>query len=318
MIAPTIVKEHPRIETNGRLQESGVLRHIGNTPLLHVCTMAEEVAPNVAVYAKAEWFNPGGSVKDRPALHIIQEAERGGKLTPDKAILDSTSGNTGIAYALIGASKGYRVTLVMPENVSEERKRIVKAYGAELILTNPLEGSDGAIREARRLAREHPERYFYADQYNNDANWRAHYNTTGPEIWEQTDGQITHFVAGIGTSGTLMGTGRYLKEKAPDVQVVAVEPADELEVIEGLKHMQTAIVPDIYDPDFADHHLSVSAGDAYEMVRWLAQEEGLFVGFSSGAALHATLQVARELDEGVVVTLFPDSGNKYLSLNLWE
>lgn len=318
MIAPTVVKERPRIRVDGRRPESGILRHIGNTPLLRICSMAEDIAPSVAVYAKAEWFNPGGSVKDRPALRIIQEAERSGELTPDKIILDSTSGNTGIAYALIAACKGYRVTLVMPENASQERKRILRAYGAELILTDPLEGSDGAIREAQRLAREYPDRYFYADQYNNEANLQAHYETTGPEIWEQTRGEVTHFVAGIGTSGTLMGTGQYLKERNPDIQIVAVEPADELEVIEGLKHMETAIVPGIYDPGFPDRHLAVSADAAYQTVRRLAREEGLFVGFSSGAALYAALQVARELNAGVVVTLFPDGGNKYLSLNLWE
>lgn len=318
MIAPTTVQPHRPLVKVARPQEGGILRYIGRTPLLRICTIAEELAPSVAVYAKAEWFNPGGSVKDRPALRIIQEAERSGVLTPDKIILDSTSGNTGIAYALIGASKGYRVTLVMPANVSEERKRIVRAYGAELILTDPLEGSDGAIQEARRLAHEYPDRYFYADQYNNDANWRAHYETTGPEIWEQTQGRVTHFVAGIGTSGTLMGTGRYLKAQNPNVQVIAVEPADELQVIEGLKHMETAIMPGIYDPAFPDRLIYVSAEAAYEMVRRLAREEGLFVGFSSGAALYAALQVARELDEGVVVTLFPDGGNKYLSLNLWE
>ena len=314
----TLTRERPRIETVVRRPESSIIRHIGNTPLLRICALTEDISPSVAIYAKAEWFNPGGSVKDRPALRIIQEAERSGELTPDKIILDSTSGNTGIAYALIGAGKGYRVTLVMPENVSEERKRIARAYGAELILSDPLEGSDGAIRVAQRLAEEHPERYFYADQYNNDANWRAHYETTGPEIWHQTRGQITHFVAGIGTSGTLMGTGRYLKEQNPAIQVVAVEPADELEVIEGLKHMETAIVPGIYDPTFPDRHELVSANAAYQMVRRLAQEEGLFVGFSSGAAMHVALRVARELDEGVVVTLFPDGGSKYLSLNLWE
>ncbi|MFQ5856609.1 MAG: PLP-dependent cysteine synthase family protein [Anaerolineae bacterium] len=318
MIAPTMVQDYPRITTATRPRESGILRHIGHTPLLRIRVLADEIAPSVAVYAKAEWLNPGGSVKDRPALRIIQEAERSGELTRDKILLDSTSGNTGIAYALIGASKGYRITLVMPENVSQERKRIVRAYGAEVILTDPLEGSDGAILEARRLVHEYPDRYFYADQYNNDANWRAHYETTAPEIWEQTRAQITHFVAGIGTSGTLMGIGRYLRERNPDVQLIAVEPADELEVIEGLKHMETAIVPGIYDPSFPDRHVPVSANAAYQTVRRLAREEGLFVGFSSGAALHAALRVAREIDEGVVVTLFPDGGGKYLSLNLWE
>lgn len=325
MIAPTGVKRRPRLDLVEQpavvadpWQAGGILRQIGNTPLLRICRMADELAPSVEVYAKAEWFNPGGSVKDRPALRIIQEAERSGELTRDTIILDSTSGNTGIAYALIGASKGYPVTLIMPENVSEERKRIARAYGAELILTDPLEGSDGAIRKARRLVEEHPGRYFYADQYNNDANWRAHYETTGPEIWRQTHGQITHFIAGIGTSGTLMGTGRYLKERNPDIQIVAVQPADELQVIEGLKYMETSIVPGIYDPDFPDRHLAVSVEAAYDAVRRLARQEGMFVGFSSGAALHGTLKVASEIDEGVVVTLFPDGGNKYLSLNLWE
>jgi cysteine synthase B len=325
MIAPTVVKKRSRmrradepVKIADYPRESGILRQVGNTPLLRICSMAKELAPSVALYTKAEWFNPGGSVKDRPALRIIQEAERSGALTPDKIIIDSTSGNTGIAYAMIGAGKGYRVTLVMPENVSEERKRIVRAYGAELILTDPLEGSDGALREVQCLVEENPAKYFYANQYNNDANWRAHYETTGPEIWRQTHGQVTHFVAGIGTSGTLMGTGRYLKERNPDVQIVAVEPADEMQVIEGLKFMETAIVPGIYDPTLPDRHLYVSADDAYAAVRRLAQREGMFVGFSSGAALHAALQVAGDLEEGVVVTLFPDGGNKYLSLNLWE
>ena len=318
MISPTVVSEPRRVRTRARSKGCGILHQIGDTPLLEICKLTQSLAPGVSIYTKAEWFNPGGSVKDRPALRIIEEAERRGDLTPEKTILDSTSGNTGIAYALIGANKGYRVALVMPANVSDERKSIVRAYGAELILTDPLEGSDGAIREARRLAREYPERYVYADQYNNDANWRAHYETTGPEIWEQSGGRVTHFVAGIGTSGTLMGIGRYLKAQNPEIQIVAVEPADELQVIEGLKHMASAIVPGIYDPDFPDRHFPVPAEAAYEMVRRLAREEGLFVGFSSGAAMYAALQVAQEIDEGVVVTLFPDSGSKYLSLNLWE
>ena len=314
----TLERSHVIRPVQVRRRREGVLDFIGNTPLLRIRRLTRDLSPTVEVYAKAEWFNPGGSVKDRPALRIIEEAERTGALTPERIILDSTSGNTGIAYAMIGAAKGYRVCLVMPGNVSEERKRIVRAYGAELILTDPLEGADGAIREAQRLAREHPERYFYADQYNNDANWWAHYETTGPEIWRQTEGRVTHFVAGIGTSGTLMGTGRYLRERNPNIQIIAVEPADELEVIEGLKHMATAIVPGIYDPGFANQIMHVSASTAYAMVRRLAREEGLFVGFSAGAALYAALEVARELSEGVVVTLFPDGGSRYLSLNLWE
>jgi cysteine synthase B len=318
MTVATVVRQRSESERLGPPREVGILRHIGATPLLRICALAEEVAPTVALYAKAEWFNPGGSVKDRPALRIVQEAERRGELTRSRTILDATSGNTGIALALIGASKGYAVKLVMPDNVSEERKRIVRAYGAELILTNALEGQDSAIRKARRLAGEDPDRYFYADQYNNDANWRAHYETTGPEIWQQTQGQITHFVAGIGTSGTLMGTGRYLKERNPDIQVVAVEPADELQIIEGLKHMPTSIVPGIYDATFPDRTITVSADTAYNVVRRLARREGLFTGLSSGAALSAALQVAGELESGVVVTLFPDGGNKYLSLDLWS
>lgn len=318
MTVATTVRKRSELGLVEPLRETGILRHIGNTPLLRICTLAEEVAPTVEIYAKAEWFNPGGSVKDRPALRIVQEAERRGSLTRGRTILDATSGNTGIAFALIGASKGYPVTLVMPDNVSEERKRIVRAYGAEMILTDPLEGQDGAIREAQRLASQDPDCYFYADQYNNDANWLAHYDSTGPEIWEQTKGRITHFVAGIGTSGTLMGTGRYLKERNPEIQVVAVEPADELQVIEGLKHMATAMVPGIFDESFPDRIISVGADAAYGAVRRLARQEGLFTGLSSGAALRGTLQVGEELASGVVVTLFPDGGNKYLSLDLWS
>lgn len=317
MTVATTVRHRPALGVAEPLRETGILRHIGNAPLLRICRLAEEVAPAVEIHAKAEWFNPGGSVKDRPALRMVQEAERVGELTRGKTILDATSGNTGIAFALIGAGKGYPVKLVMPANVSEERKRIVRAYGAEMVLTDPLEGQDGAIREAQRLANEDPDRYFYADQYNNDANWLAHYASTGPEIWDQTNGCVTHFVAGVGTSGTLMGTGRYLKECNPEIQVVAVEPADELQVIEGLKHMPTAIVPGIYDESFPDRTIAVSADAAHTTVRRLARQEGLFTGLSSGAALHAALQVAEELPSGVIVTLFPDGGNKYLSLDLW-
>jgi cysteine synthase B len=293
-----------------------LLSQIGNTPLLplHRIAAAEGVSPNVVVFAKAEWFNASGSVKARPALGMIEEGEQSGLLTPDKTIIDATSGNTGIAMAMIGAAKGYKIKLVMPGNVSDERKKILKAYGAELVLTDPLEGIDLSIRTVREMARQDPDLYFYPDQYNNPANWQSHYRTTGAEIWEQTGGAVTHFVAGIGTSGTLMGTGRRLKEFSPAIQVHAVEPADELSIIEGLKHMETSIVPGIYDPNFADQTLKAYPDDSHEMARRLAQEEGLFVGYSSGAAAWAAIELAKTLDEGVVVTLFPDSGEKYLSI----
>lgn len=287
---------------------------VGDTPLLRLNHLAADLPSGVEVYAKAEWFNPGGSVKDRPALHIIEAAEQTGALTPDKVLIDSTSGNTGVAYAWIGATKGYRVALVMPENVSEERKKILRSYGAELIFSDPLEGSDGAIRLVRELVERDPDTYFYADQYNNPANWRAHFCNTGPEIWAQTQGRVTHFVAGVGTSGTLVGIARFLRRVQPELNVVAVEPEDELAIIEGLKHMETAIVPSIYDPDVIDRTVHVSPEQAYAMSRRLARDEGWFVGFSAGAAMHAALDVAHTLDEGVVVTILPDGGEKYLSL----
>ncbi|MBM4459452.1 MAG: PLP-dependent cysteine synthase family protein [Chloroflexi bacterium] len=295
-----------------------VLDRIGDTPLLRLSRLPAGLAPDVELYVKAEWFNPGGSVKDRAALRIIEEAECDGRLTAGRTIMDATSGNTGIAYALIGAVKGYRVTLVMPANVSQERRQLARAYGAQIIESDPLEGADGAIRLARQLAAETPERYFYADQYNNPANWRAHYDATGPEIWAQTGGRITHFVAGVGTSGTLMGVGRRLREYNPQIQLIAVQPADEMQVIEGLKHMATAIVPGIYDPTLPDRTLRAEAERTLALARRLAREEGLFVGFSAAAAVDAALQVAGELAEGVVVALLPDSGMKYLSLRLFD
>ena len=295
-----------------------LLSHIGNTPLINITKLKDKALNGVQIYAKAEWFNPGGSVKDRPALRMLQIGEERGELTKDKIIMDSTSGNTGIAYALIGAVKGYKVSLVMPSNVSEERKRIVKAYGAEIIFTSPLEGSDGAIREARRLYKEEPRKYFMPDQYNNPANPEAHYETTGKEIIEQTSGNITHFVAGIGTGGTIMGTGRRLKEFNSKIKVIAVEPATPLHGLEGLKHMESSIVPGIYKEEFLDGKISVQTEDAYEMTLRLAKEEGLFVGYSSGAAMQGALEVARQIKEGVIVTVFPDSGDKYLSTSLWE
>ena len=297
---------------------NSLLSHIGNTPLIKITKLKDKALNGVQVYAKAEWFNPGGSVKDRPALRMIQIGEERGELTKDKIIMDSTSGNTGIAYALIGAVKGYKVRLVMPSNVSEERKRIVKAYGAEIIFTSPLEGSDGAIKEARRIYKEEPRKYFMPDQYNNPANPESHYETTGKEIIEQTKGSITHFVAGIGTGGTIMGTGRRLKEFNSKIKVIAVEPATPLHGLEGLKHMESSIVPGIYKEEFLDGKIKVQTEDAYEMTLRLAKEEGLFVGYSSGAAMQGALEVARQIKEGVIVTVFPDSGDKYLSTSLWE
>jgi cysteine synthase B len=296
---------------------NSVLEQIGNTPLLRFSNITREFE-RVEIYGKAEWFNPGGSVKDRPALRMIEEGERSGALTPEKIILDSTSGNTGIAYALIGAVKGYRVELAVPRNVSRERKRMLQAYGATVIYTDPLEGSDGAIREAHRRYAADPEKYFMPDQYNNPANWRAHYDTTGPEIIQQTQGRITHFVAGVGTSGTLMGTGRRLRDFNPAVQIIAVMPAEELHGIEGLKHMETAIVPGIWDEQFPDRKIAVRTEDAYAMARRLARDEGILVGQSAGAAVYAAVQLARELTEGVIVTILPDAGDRYFSTGLWE
>jgi cysteine synthase B len=277
------------------------------------------LSPSVNVFAKAEWFNPGGSVKDRPALNIIRAALANGDLVPGKRLLDSTSGNMGISYATFGASMSIPVTLTMPENASPERISILRALGAELILTDPLEGSDGAIRVARKMAAENPDLYWYANQYDNPANWQAHYSSTGPEIWSQTDGQVTHFVAGLGTTGTLMGVGRYLREQSPSIQLIAVQPDDGFHGLEGLKHMPTAIQPGIFDANFSDRTLEISTENAHAMVLRLAREEGLFVGISSGAAAVAAFEVASDMEEGLVVTVFPDAGYKYLSdKKLWE
>ncbi len=296
-----------------------ILDQIGNTPLLDLSDFARQrgVAPGVGLYAKAEWCNPGGSVKARAALQIVETAERSGALAPGKILIDSSSGNTGIAFALIGAVKGFPVHLVMPANVSAERKALVRAYGATLIESDPLEGSDGAIRLVRELVQAEPDRYFYANQYNNPANWQAHFETTGPEIWQQTDGALTHFVAGLGTTGTFVGTGRYLKSRNPGVQLVALQPADELAVIEGLKHLETAIMPGIYDPTVLDRDLRVEAEAAWQTTRALAREAGLFVGISAGAAVAGALAVAQELTTGLVVTLLPDDGSKYISLGIF-
>lgn len=295
---------------------NGVLSLIGHTPLVRLRRVCSDL-DGVELYAKVEAFNPGGSVKDRPALGMVEDAERTGALKPGKAILDATSGNTGIALAMIGAAKGYPVKLAMPANASLERRRLLQALGADLVLTDPLEGTDGAIRTARALYAAQPELYCYVDQYNNPANWLAHYNSTGLEVWRQTKGRVTHFVAGLGTGGTLMGTGRRLREYNPDIRLIAVQPDAPLHGIEGLKHMASSIVPGIYDPHLQDEELVVSTEDAYEMVRRLAREEGLLVGVSSGAAAIAALSVARRLTAAVVVTIFPDGAYRYLSERFW-
>lgn len=296
---------------------SKVTELVGNTPLLKLASVSAEVS-DVRILGKAEWYNPGGSVKDRPALWMIRDGERSGALTPGKTILDATSGNTGIAYAWIGAALGYKVKLCMPENASKERKKILRAYGVEFVLTDPGEGSDGAIREVRRLYAEDPERYFYPDQYSNPANPRAHYESTAPEIWEQTGGEITHFVAGLGTSGTFVGTASRLKEYNPEIKVISFEPESAFHGLEGMKHMESAIVPEIYDPTIADENRRVATEDAYGMVKRVAREDGVLIGVSAGGAVATALEVAREIEGGVVVTILCDSADKYLSENFWE
>jgi len=307
----------PHVTDLQQKRGTSVVDLIGNTPLLRLKKF-EAGLNNVALYGKAEWFNPGGSVKDRPAWNMVKEGLRTGALRPGKTLLDATSGNTGIAYAMIGASSGFPVRLCVPSNVTVERKRLLHAYGADLIFTDPMDGSDGAIREARQQVAAHPDEYFYPDQYNNDANWRAHFETTGPEILAQTEGTITHFVAGLGTSGTFMGTGRRLRKENPAIKLISFQPDSPLHGLEGLKHMETAIVPGIYDPLLADTDMRVSTEDAYTMVRRLAREEGLLVGISGGAALAAALTVARDVRDAVIVTVFPDSADKYMSERFWQ
>jgi cysteine synthase B len=289
---------------------------IGNTPLVRLARVGA-ATPGVELYGKAEWLNPGGSVKDRPALAMVLDGERSGRLTPDRAILDATSGNTGIAYAMIGAARGYRVTLCVPANASEERKRILRAYGAEVVATDPAEGTDGAIRRARELYAASPDRYFYPDQYNNPANWLAHYHTTGPEIWAQTQGRVTHFVAALGTTGTFVGVGRRLRELNPAIRLVSVEPDGPFHGLEGMKHLETAIVPGIYDASLADERIGASTEAAYAMARRLAREEGIFVGISAAAAVSASLAVARQAPGAVVVTILCDGGTRYLGDRFW-
>jgi cysteine synthase B len=295
------------------------LERIGNTPLLRLERIARDL-PNVQLLGKAEWYNPGGSVKDRAAFNIVKEARRSGKFSAGKILLDSTSGNTGIAYAMIGAAGGFPVTLCMPENVSVERKRILFAYGANIIYTDPADGSDGAITTARELYAREPEKYFYADQYSNPANWQAHYHGTAEEIWQQTEGRLTHFVAMLGTSGTFMGTSRRLKELNPNVRCISLQPDSAFHGIEGAKHMASAIVPKIYDPTLADEDIEIATEDAYAYAIRASREEGLLLGISAGAAIAGCVQVARRLkkdDEAVIVTIFPDSGDKYLSERFW-
>jgi S-sulfo-L-cysteine synthase (O-acetyl-L-serine-dependent) len=306
----------PQASVLDRGPGSTVLDMIGRTPLVRL-RLFERETPGVELYAKAEWQNPGGSVKDRAAARMILEGEASGRLTHDKTILDATSGNTGIAYAMVGAARGYKVKLCVPENASPERKLILRALGAELVLTNPLESTDGAIREARRLVASDPDRYFYPDQYNNDGNWRAHYDTTAPEIIEQTSGRITHFVAGLGTSGTFVGTARRLKKFNPAIKVISFQPDSPFHGLEGLKHMESAIVPGIFDPTLADEDLRIGTERAYRMVRRLARQEGLLAGISSGAAVAAMLDVAQRVTEGIVVTIFPDGAEKYLTESFW-
>lgn len=290
---------------------------IGATPLLRLEHVTSRLAPGVSVLAKAELFNPGGSVKDRPARAMILDGIARGLLTSEKTILDATSGNTGIAYATIAASLGFRVELCMPANASVERKRTLRALGVDLVLTDAGAGADGAIAEAQRRFASAPSRYFYPDQYNNDANWRAHYETTGPELWQQTGGQVTHFVTGLGTGGTFTGVGRRLREYRPDVRLIAVQPDSPLHGLEGLKHYASAIVPGIYDPSLADEMVAILTEDAYEMVRRLAREAGLLVGISSGANIAAALRIAERLEEGVVVTVICDGAAKYFSESFW-
>jgi cysteine synthase B len=299
-----------------------LIERIGNTPLLRLDALTRDL-PGVALLGKAEWYNPGGSVKDRAAANIVAEARRSGQLRPGKILLDATSGNTGIAYAMLGAAEGFPVTLCMPENVSRERKQILQGYGANILYTDPGDGSDGAIRMARELASKHPDQYFYADQYSNEANWRAHYHGTANEIWQQTQGRVTHFVSMLGTSGTFVGTTRRLKELNPAVRCISLQPDSSFHGIEGAKHMASAIVPKIYDPALADENLEISTEDSYAMARKLSRGAGLLVGISAAAAVVGCLKIAHDLprkreQEAVMVTILCDSGDKYLSERFWS
>jgi S-sulfo-L-cysteine synthase (O-acetyl-L-serine-dependent) len=317
---PSTVKfDEPEVASGRSKLGQSSLDRIGNTPLLRLERIGRDL-PNVQLLGKAEWYNPGGSVKDRAAFNIVKEGRHSGKFSTGKTLLDSTSGNTGIAYAMIGAAEGFPVTLCMPENVSVERKRILFAYGANILYTDPADGSDGAITAARELYAHEPEKYFYADQYSNPANWQAHYHGTAEEIWQQTEGRVTHFVAMLGTSGTFMGTSRRLKELNPNVRCISLQPDSPFHGIEGAKHMASALVPKIYDPKLADEDIEIATEDAYAYAIRASREEGLLLGISAGAAIAGCMQVARRLrkDEGaVMVTIFPDSGDKYLSERFW-
>jgi len=303
-----------------RKSRKSILELVGNTPLVELSrSLPEDIKKkNVKIYAKLESYNPGGSVKDRPATRMIVEAINSGKLTKDKVIIDATSGNTGIALAMVGTALGYQVELAMPANVSEERKRIIKAFGAKIHFTNPLESTDGAIIYVRKLVEKYPEKYYYIDQYNNDANWKAHFDSTAVEIWNQTEGKITHFVAGIGTGGTVMGTGRRLKIFNPDIQVIGVQPDSPFHGIEGLKYIETSIKPGIFDENRLDRTIFIGTDIAYQRARELSRLEGIFVGQSSGAAYEAAIKVAREIDKGVIVFICPDGGEKYLTTALYD
>ncbi len=295
------------LDSNLKRAES-VIDLVGNTPLIKLTRLTEGISPGVEVYAKAEWFNPGGSVKDRPALWMIRDGINSGQLTHDKTLMDSSSGNTAIAYAMFGAALGYKVELVTPMNMNIERKKTLTAFGSKIIYSDPLEGSDGAIRLARKLKAENPDKYFMPDQYNNPANPQSHYETTAIEIWDQTEGRVTHFLAGLGTSGTFMGTSRRLKELNPNIKTISIEPAESLHGLEGMKHMSTSIVPGIYDSTKADELVRVSTEDAYDTMKDLLKKEGIFVGHSGGAVAYAAIECAKTLEEGVVVTVFPDGG----------
>ena len=305
-----------RLSVVPAIPDEGIIDRIGNTPLLRL-HLFDQDAPDVAVYAKAEFLNPGGSVKDRPALRMIEEAERSGELTHDRTIIDSTSGNTGIAYAMIGAAKGYHVRLVMPGNVSAERRELVTAYGGEIVYSDPMEGSDGAIRLVHAMYEADPDAFFLPNQYDNDNNWRAHYDGTGREIWEQTHGTITHFVAALGTSGTFVGVSRRMHELNRDVRCISVQPSEPWHGLEGLKHMATSIVPRIYDASLADENIDVDTEPAYELARVLASSEGILAGHSSGAALVAVREVAQRIGRGVIVTVLADGGARYVSTGLY-
>ena len=316
----TLNRMHNRAEMLASLGQS-VIESVGNTPLLRLDSVTEDL-PAVALLGKAEWYNPGGSVKDRAAANIVSQARRRGLLPPGKILLDATSGNTGIAYAMFGAAEGFPVTLCMPENVSQERKQILQSYGANILYTDPADGSDGAIRLARELAAGHPDKYFYADQYSNDANWQAHYSGTANEIWQQTQGRVTHFVSMLGTSGTFVGTTRRLRELNPRIRCISLQPDSAFHGIEGAKHMATAIVPKIYDPTLADENLEIATEDAYAMARRLSRTSGLLLGVSAAAAVVGSLKIAQQLrlrreQEAVIVTILCDSGDKYLSERFW-